>query len=149
MYHFCSKTATPLRHKHISSFPVKLQKILIFVEANSSMISSKWAFAASSLSILIKAISHNLPWLSVNKWRPEVWKDQFQFTERSFAACSKYCINAIISTSGVFKGRRARHLPRAPLFGGPPLRCYERKFSLVMMKNLLFTHIMYYKADHK
>jgi len=21
--------------------------------------------------------------------------------------------------SGVFKGRRARHLPRAPLFGGP------------------------------
>ena len=51
--------------------------------------------------------------------------------------------------NGVFKGRRARHLPRAPLFGGPPLRCYARKFSLVLVKNLLFTHIMYYKADHK
>jgi len=25
-----------------------------------------------------------------------------------------------ITTSGVFKGRRARRLPRAPLFGGPP-----------------------------
>jgi len=30
-----------------------------------------------------------------------------------------------------------------------PLRRYERKFSLLLMKNLLFTHIMYYKADHK
>ena len=36
-----------------------------------------------------------------------------------------------------------------PLFGGPPLRCYACKFSLLLMKNLLFTHIMYYKADHK
>jgi len=26
--------------------------------------------------------------------------------------------------SGAFKGRRARHLPWAPLFGSPPLRCY-------------------------
>jgi len=51
--------------------------------------------------------------------------------------------------SGVFKGRRARHLPRDPLFGGPPLRCHARKFSLVLMKNVLFTHIMCYKADHK
>ena len=51
--------------------------------------------------------------------------------------------------SGVFKGRRARHLPRAPPFWGPPLRCYARKFSLFLMKILVFTHIMYYKADHK
>jgi len=36
-----------------------------------------------------------------------------------------------------------------PPFWGPPLRCYARKFFLVLMKNLLFTHIMYYKADHK
>jgi len=50
------------------------------------------AFAVSSLSILIKAISHNLPWLIVNQWGPEVWKHQFQFSERSFAACKKYCI---------------------------------------------------------
>jgi len=55
------------------------------------------AFAVSSLSILIKAISHNLPWLIANQWGPQVWKDQFQFTERSFADCSKYCITAIIS----------------------------------------------------
>jgi len=27
---------------------------------------------------------------------------------------------ADLESSGVFKGRRARHLPRAPLFGGPP-----------------------------
>ena len=53
------------------------------------------------------------------------------------------------SLSGVFRGRRARHLPWAPLFGAPPLRCYARKFSLVLMKNLLFTHIIYYKANHK
>jgi len=52
-------------------------------------------------------------------------------------------------SSGVFKGRRARHLPRAPPFGGPPLRCYTHKFSLFLMKILLFTHIMYYKKDHK
>jgi len=30
--------------------------------------------------------------------------------------------NAIITHSGVFKGRRARHLPRAPPFLGPPLQ---------------------------
>jgi len=34
-------------------------------------------------------------------------------------------------------------------FLGAPLRCYARKFSLVLMKNVLSTHIMYYKADHK
>jgi len=51
--------------------------------------------------------------------------------------------------SGVFKGRRAKHLPRVPPFSGPPLRCYARTFFLILMKNLLFTHIMYYKADHK
>ena len=50
--------------------------------------------------------------------------------------------------SGVFKGKRARHLPRPPLFGPPPLRCYARKFSEFFMKNFLFTHVMYYKADH-
>jgi len=55
------------------------------------------AFAVSSLSILIKTISRNLPWLIVNQWGPELWKDQFQFTERSFATCNKYCITAIIS----------------------------------------------------
>ena len=51
--------------------------------------------------------------------------------------------------SGVFKGRQARHLPRAPLFGAPPLRCNACKFSLYLVKNLYSTHIMYYKADHK
>ena len=50
--------------------------------------------------------------------------------------------------SGVFKGRRERHLPRAPFFA-PPFRCYADKFSLFLMRNLLFTHIMCYKADHE
>jgi len=36
-----------------------------------------------------------------------------------------------------------------PLSGGPPLTCYVCKFSLFLMKNLSFTHIMYYKANHK
>jgi len=63
------------------------------MEAKSSMISSKQAFAFSSLSTLIKARSHNLPWLIVSLWGPEVWKDQFQFTERSFAACNTYNCN--------------------------------------------------------
>ena len=45
--------------------------------------------------------------------------------------------------SGMFKGRRARHLPR------PPLKCYARTFSLFLVKNLLSTHVIYYKADHK
>ena len=58
------------------------------------------------------------------------------------------CQTEMSATSGVFKGRRARHLPRPPLFGAPPLRCYARKFFLVLMKNVLFTHIMYCKADH-
>ena len=53
------------------------------------------------------------------------------------------------ATSGVFKWRRARHLPRAPSFWPTPLGCYTHKCSLFLMKNLLFTHIMYYKADHK
>ena len=63
--------------------------------------------------------------------------------------CFEHYMFISLIPSGVFKGRRARHLPRATLFGGSPLRCYTRKFSLVLMKNLLFTHIMYYKADYK
>jgi len=33
------------------------------------------------------------------------------------------------SLSGVFKGRRARHLPWAPLFGAPPWGVTNVKFS--------------------
>jgi len=55
----------------------------------------QYAFAVSCFSVLIKTISHNLPWFFVNQWGPEVWKDQF--TERSFAACSNCCITAIVS----------------------------------------------------
>jgi len=47
--------------------------------------------------------------------------------------------------SGVFKGRRAWHLPPPTPF--PPLRCSERRFSLFLVKK--FTHIMCHKADHK
>jgi len=42
------------------------------------MISSN---SVSSLSILIKARSNNLPWLIVSQWGPEIWRDQFHFTE--------------------------------------------------------------------
>jgi len=35
-----------------------------------------------------------------------------------------------------------------PLFGVPPFRWYAHKFSLFLMKNLLFIHIICYKADH-
>ena len=51
--------------------------------------------------------------------------------------------------SGVLKGRRARHLLRAPLFGDTRLRCYAHKFSIFLVKNLLSIHMMYYKADRK
>ena len=68
---------------------------------------------------------------------------------RSDWRCRRYVSDLSNVASGVFKGRRARHLPLASPFLGPPLKCDERKFSLFLMKNLLFTHIMYYKADHK
>ena len=51
--------------------------------------------------------------------------------------------------SGVIKGRRARHLPRPPLFWGPLVRYYAHKFSLFLVKDVLFTHVMCYKANHK
>jgi len=51
----------------------------------------KDSFRCFALSILIKARSHNLSWLIVSHWGPEVWNDQFQFTERSFAAWNTYC----------------------------------------------------------
>ena len=59
-----------------------------------------------------------------------------------------FCHSSVV-TSGVFKGRRARHLSRAPLFGGSPLRYYAHKFSLFLVKDVLFTHVMCYKANHK
>jgi len=36
-----------------------------------------------------------------------------------------------------------------PLFGVPPLRYYAHKFSLFLVKDVLFTHVMCYKANHK
>ena len=60
-----------------------------------------------------------------------------------------FCGCGVTITSGVFKGRRARHLPRAPLFGSPPLRYYGHKFSLFLVKDVLFTHVMCYKENHK
>jgi len=36
-----------------------------------------------------------------------------------------------------------------PPLMGAPLSCYTRKFSLFSMKNFLFSHIMYYQADHR
>jgi len=51
----------------------------------------KVSFRCFVLFILIKVKSHNLPWLIVGHWGPEVWNDQFQFTERSFPACNTFC----------------------------------------------------------
>ena len=36
-----------------------------------------------------------------------------------------------------------------PLFGGHPLRYYAHKFSLFLVKDELFTHVMCYKANHE
>jgi len=47
---------------------VTKQLFRAFNEANSFMISSKSAFSLSSISLLIKARSHNLPWLIVSHW---------------------------------------------------------------------------------
>ena len=41
-------------------------------------------------TVLIKARSHNLSCLIACQWGPEIWKEQFQFTEWSFAACNTY-----------------------------------------------------------
>ena len=38
---------------------------------------------------------------------------------------------------------------RPPLFGGLPLKYYAHKFSLFLLKDVLFTHVMCYKANHK
>jgi len=72
-----------------------------------------------------------------------------KFIDQTFhiVACVRACapwkfIDAPVGVapSGVFKGRKTK--------GVAPLRCYARKFSLFLMKNLIFTHIMYYRADH-
>jgi len=82
------------------------------------------------------------------KFGEMVWLSLIQSLFFTHLCYSFFVHTVILTPSGVFKGRRARHLPRSPLFGGP-LRCYARKFSLFLVKNLLSTHIMYYKADHK
>jgi len=52
--------------------------------------------------------------------------------------------------SGVFKGRRTRHLPRPPFVGAPQWGVAHVKYTYFWLKkNLLFTHIMYYKEGHK
>jgi len=71
MYQVCSKNIIPSKHYYNPLFPVKLHKM--------------------PLSILIKARSHDLPWLILSHWGSEVCKHQFQFTERSLAACNRYC----------------------------------------------------------
>ena len=45
-----------------------------------------------------------------------------------------------VTDSGVFKGRRARHLPGAPFFGDPPLRCHTHKFSLLYEKHHIHSY---------
>ena len=59
MYHLCSKNTIPLKHQYTQPFPVKLHENAPF---------------------LIKARSHNLPWLTISHWGTDVWKDKSQFT---------------------------------------------------------------------
>jgi len=61
------------------------------------MISSKSVSRFSSLSILIKAKPGNLP-SSLVHWGWKVWKDQSQPTEKSLAACNRFCHCQVVST---------------------------------------------------
>ena len=47
------------------------------------------------------------------------------------------------------KAREGKAFCLGPPLLGAPLRCYAHKFSLFLVKNLLVTHIMCYKTDHK
>ena len=51
MYYLCSKDTNPLKYQYIQPFHV-WNIFCAFIEANSSMISSKSAFSVSTLSIL-------------------------------------------------------------------------------------------------
>ena len=67
---------------------------------------------------------------------PQRFSLLFTFYSRIDDALQKNVVNdRKVIASGVFKGRRARHLPRALPFWGPPLRCYARKLSLCLVKN--------------
>jgi len=63
MYELYSKSTIPSKHYYIQPFPVKLHK-------TPFLYSSK---------------------LLLSQWGSEVWKHQFQVTERSLAVCSRYC----------------------------------------------------------
>jgi len=70
------------------TFSVELHKNANF--KTLFVISSKSAFSVSIVSVH-KARSNNIRWLFVSHWGPKFWKDQFQFTERSLAACKICC----------------------------------------------------------
>ena len=68
----------------------------------------------------------------------------FLLRVRSICPLGGYDMSPVVCLRG---GERGTCL--GPPFWGPPLRCYVPKFSLFLMKNFLFTHTMYYKADYK
>jgi len=99
MYHFCSKNTIPSRYRHIQPFRLNYTKVLIkknntfrvFIDAKSSVIWSKQAFTVLSLSIHIKAISHNLPWLVLNQWGPWYERNSFSLLKDR----SKLAVNTV------------------------------------------------------
>ena len=56
-----------------------------------------------------------------------------------------WCLYPVVCLRGGERGTCLGY----PLFGGPPLRYYAHKLSLFLVKDVLFTHVMCYKANHK
>jgi len=55
------------------------------------------------------------------------------------ASCGQWCVQREASDA----------LALDPPFFGAPLEVLRAYNFLILVNNLLFTHIMYYKADHK
>jgi len=94
------KNAILSKHKYIQAFPVKIRQKCQLKQHFRRLYWSKvvYDFIKVSFRCFVTSYSHrrysrsqNLPRIIVSHWGPEVWKDQFQFTERSLAACNRYC----------------------------------------------------------
>ena len=119
-------------------FRSEKQKKSVYFAANG--IALMWLFFHLNCNVVYPALSIN------NTEFVALAIDMMNLAEWEFLLCewSSFGLSAVVCLRG---GERGTCLG-PPLFGAP-LRCYAGKFSLVLMKNLLFTHIMYYKADHK
>ena len=68
--------------------------------------------------------------------RKDIWRKIVHgirpWNQATRTKCKQWMI--YVTTSSVFKGRRARHLPRAPLVGGPPSGATRINFSYFWWK---------------